>query len=170
MTAELAAFGVTQFNNNAGDAHSQGFQLEFNWKLAGGLRRRFAGDISESETDEDNVARPAIRRRRAANSSMPPNGAYRPASLAGSTLQPAAKAVAHGSSARRRTVPLGENGLSLDEYDPASLRPALASLDGAGRRRSSLTTCSTTRSSRTRQPAALANLAAPSPTSAHGHG
>ena len=52
---ELSVLGIPQYNDNAGDAHSQGIELEINWELADGLLLRFAGDINESETDEDIV-------------------------------------------------------------------------------------------------------------------
>ncbi len=53
-----AEAGVGQYNANAGDSHSQGLELELNWEVADGLLLRFAGDINESETDEDSVLAP----------------------------------------------------------------------------------------------------------------
>ena len=53
-----AEAGVGQYNANAGDSHSKGLELEVNWEVADGLLLRFAGDVNESETDEDSVLAP----------------------------------------------------------------------------------------------------------------
>ena len=53
-----AETGVGQHNANAGNAQSQGLEMELNWEVADGLLLRFAGDVNESETEEDSVLAP----------------------------------------------------------------------------------------------------------------
>ena len=125
---ELVAFGVTQFNNNAGDAHSQGIELEFNWELADGLLLRFAGDINESETDEDNVDYASYQVPKGSKLVYAPEWSlsasvdYRfdlPANLEGRLR------VDHQRVAEQFIW--ATNDLSLDKYDLTSLRFGIAS-------------------------------------------
>ena len=47
--------GVIQdFNDNVGEAHSQGLEYEITWMPRDRLTLRLAGDFNEAETDSDN--------------------------------------------------------------------------------------------------------------------
>ena len=125
---ELAALGVSQYNDNAGDAHSQGIELELNWELFDGFLLRFAGDINESETDEDNVLSPSYMVPKnskliyAPKWSMSASVDYRfnlPANLEGRFR------VDHQRVAKQFIQP--PNDLSMPKYDLTSLRFSVGS-------------------------------------------
>ena len=125
---ELAQLGVTQYNDNAGDAHSQGIELELNWELVDGLLLRFAGDINESETDEDNVLSPSYKVPKnskliyAPEWSLSASVDYRfdlPANLEGRLR------VDHQRVAKQYIQP--PNDVSMPKYDLTSLRLSVSS-------------------------------------------
>ena len=116
-----AEAGVGQYNANAGDAHSQGLELELSWEVAEGLLLRFAGDINESQTDEDSVLAPkGSKLLYAPEWSLSASVDYRfslPANLEGRVR------VDHQRVAKQYTQI--QNDVSLDEYDLTSLKVSL---------------------------------------------
>jgi iron complex outermembrane receptor protein len=125
---ELAVLAIPQYNDNVGDAHSQGIELEFNWELVDGLLLRLAGDINESETDEDIVQSSSYQVPKnskliyAPKWSLSASVDYRfnlPADLEGRLR------VDHQRVAKQFIQP--PNDLSMPKYDLTSLRFSISS-------------------------------------------
>ena len=118
-----AETGVGQHNDNAGDARSQGIELELNWELVDGLLLRFAGDINDSETrEESNLAPKGSKLTYAPEWSLSASVDYRfdlPADLEG-------RLRADYQRVAEQFVQI-QNDVSVDQYDLTSVRFSLGS-------------------------------------------
>ena len=122
-----AEAGVGQYNANAGDSHSRGMEMELSWEVLDGLLLRFAGDINESETDEDSVLAPeGSKLLYAPKWSLSASADYRfdlAADLEGRVR------IDHQRVAKQYTQI--QNDVLLDGYDLTSLRFSVAGQTGS---------------------------------------